>query len=49
MRSFLSTEGRQWAMIASLFTHNPLIVFEWFLGIFLGIVFPYKTPLIRTK
>jgi hypothetical protein len=37
------------AMIASLFTHNPLTVFEWFLGIFLVIVILYRTPLIRMK
>jgi hypothetical protein len=37
------------AMIASIFTHNPLTVFEWFLGIFLVIVILYRTPLIRMK
>lgn len=37
------------AMIASLFTHNPLTVFEWFFGIFLVIVILYRTPLIRMK
>src|SRR5579864_4246013 len=37
------------AMIASLFTNNPLTVFEWFVGIFLGIVILYRTPLIRMK
>ena len=37
------------AMIASYFVHNPLTVFEWFLGIFLVIVILYRTPLIRMK
>lgn len=37
------------AMIASLFTHNPLTVFEWFFGILLVIVILYRTPLIRMK
>jgi hypothetical protein len=37
------------AMISSLFTHNPLTIFEWFLGIFLVIVILYRTPLIRMK
>ena len=37
------------AMIASSIVHNPLTVFEWFLGIFLVIVILYRTPLIRMK
>jgi hypothetical protein len=37
------------AMIASFFTHDPLTLFEWFLGIFLVIVILYRTPLIRLK
>jgi hypothetical protein len=37
------------AMIASLFTRNPLTVFEWFFGIFVVIVILYRTPLVRMK
>jgi hypothetical protein len=37
------------AMIASAFSRNPFTIFEWGLGIFLGIVILYRTPLIRMK
>lgn len=37
------------AAVASLFTHSPMIVFEWFLGIFLAIVILYRTPIIKMK
>lgn len=37
------------AMVASFFTHNPIAVFEWFLGIFLFVVILYRTPLIKMK
>lgn len=37
------------AMVASMFTKDPITVFEWFLGIFLFIVIIYRTPLIKMK
>jgi hypothetical protein len=37
------------AMVASIFTHDSLTVFEWFLGIFLAIVILYRTPLVKFK
>lgn len=37
------------AAVASLFTHSPMIVFEWFLGIYLAIVILYRTPIIKMK
>ena len=37
------------ATVASLFTQNPIAVFEWFIGIFLFIVIIYRTPLIKMK